>query len=79
MARAMSALNSGILVANIAISEKTPVVIKTEVLGAGIVISAKGLRADDTVEVACEMRMDIPVRGAKPAWNHAGRAHCIHI
>lgn len=58
--------------AQIGISPKTPGEVKTEVVGAGISISGKGLRADSTVEEALRMRLDTKVRGIKQARNLRG-------
>jgi hypothetical protein len=57
---------------DVGISPKTPGDVKTEVTGAGIVISEHGLRADDTVEEALRMRLDVKVRGIKQARNLRG-------
>jgi hypothetical protein len=59
-------------VAKIKISPKTPPVISTEVVAAGILVSAQGLSVDSKVGTAVRMRIAVKVRGAKQARNLRG-------
>jgi hypothetical protein len=59
-------------IAEIEISEKTPALIVTEALGAGIVLSKDGLSTDGSVKRAMEMRIEVPVGGVKQARNLRG-------
>lgn len=59
-------------VAGLPISSKTPALVQEEVVGAGVVISKHGLRADDCVETAVRMRIALKVKGVKQARNLRG-------